>query len=239
MPPKYSQHYRSDWEKMAVFKEWLQPVANDRTKAYCKYCKCDMAAKLSILKLHILSAKHKNTIEPLKSQKTINFPKVKKDLNTQKTESSLALFICEHSAIMAVNHLTELCKLRFHDSKQSDIKLHRTKCTNIIKNVLTPHFIQEIVKDLGDREYSLLLDESTDISVVKMLGVSIRYFSRSLKRIISTFLGLVAIEDGTAISIVKGIKGLLTGINKNLKKNIGIGTDNVAVMQRIMECTRC
>lgn len=63
--------------------------------------------------------------------------------------------------------------------------------------------------DLGDQEYSLLIDESTDISVLKMLGVSIRYFSRSLKKIISTFLGLVAIEDGTAVSIVNGIKGLM------------------------------
>ncbi|CAG5046128.1 unnamed protein product [Parnassius apollo] len=131
---------------------------------------------------------------------------------------------------MAVDHLSELCKYRFVDSKYSDIKLHRTKCTNIIKNVLAPHFIQEIVTDLGDQEYSLLIDESTDILVLKMLGVSIRYFSRSLKKIISTFLGLVEIEDGTAVSIVNGIKGLLAEIKINLKKLIGIGTDNASVM---------
>ncbi|CAK1594604.1 unnamed protein product [Parnassius mnemosyne] len=63
-----------------------------------------------------------------------------------------------------------------------------------------------------------------------MLGVSIRYFSRSLKKIISTFLGLVEIEDGTAVSIVNGIKGLLAEIKINLKKLIGIGTDNASVM---------
>ncbi|CAG5004977.1 unnamed protein product [Parnassius apollo] len=34
MVPKYSQHYRADWEKMADFKEWLQPVENDTSKAY-------------------------------------------------------------------------------------------------------------------------------------------------------------------------------------------------------------
>ncbi|CAG5047081.1 unnamed protein product [Parnassius apollo] len=230
MVPKYSQHYRADWEKMADFKEWLQPVENDTSKAYCKYCKCEMIAKLSVLRLHISSAKHRKAIEPMKSQKKINFPKVKKDLNTQKAESSLALFVCEHCAIMAVDHLSELCKYRFLDSKYSDIKLHRTKCTNIIKNVLAPHFIQEIVTDLGDQEYSLLIDESTDILVLKMLGVSIRYFSRSLKKIISTFLGLVEIEDGTAVSIVNGIKGLLAEIKINLKKLIGIGTDNASVM---------
>lgn len=131
---------------------------------------------------------------------------------------------------MAVDHLSDLCKHRFGDSKSGDLRVHRTKCTNIIKNVLAPHFIEEIVSDLGDQEYSLLLDESTDISVSKILGISIRYFSRSLKTIISTFLGLVEIEDGTANSIVNGIKGLLLVLNIEIKKMIGIGTDNATVM---------
>ncbi|XP_047027827.1 uncharacterized protein LOC124635914 [Helicoverpa zea] len=34
MPPKYSQHYRSEWEQMLDFKDWLQPVKDDTTKAY-------------------------------------------------------------------------------------------------------------------------------------------------------------------------------------------------------------
>lgn len=230
MPPKYSQHYRSEWEQMLDFKDWLQPVKDDTTKAYCKYCKCEMIAKVHCLKLHILSIKHKKAIEPVKSQRTINFPKVKKDLNTQRAESSLAMFVCAHCSIMAVDHLSKLCKHRFGDSKSGDFRVHRTKCTNIIKNVLAPHFNEEIVSDLRDQEYSLLLDESTDISVSKMLGVSIRYFSRSLKTIISTFLGLVEIEDGTANSIVNGIKGLLLVLNIEIKKMIGIGTDNATVM---------
>lgn len=206
MPPKYSQHYRSEWEKMTDFKEWLQPVKNDTTKAYCKYCKCDIMAKLYCLKQHISSTKHKKAIEPMKSQSTIKFPIQKKDLNTQKAESSLALFVCEHCAIMAIDHLSEVCKHRFSDSKAGDLKLHRTKCTNIIKNVLAPHFIQEIVNDVQDQEYSLLLDESTDISVLKMLGVTIRYYSHNLNKIITTFLGLVEIEDGSANGIVNGLK---------------------------------
>lgn len=218
MPPKYSQHYRLEWEKMVDFKDWLQPVANDTTKAYCKYCKCEIIAKVACLKLHISSAKHKKSIEPAKSQRTINFPKEKRDLNTQTAESSLAMFVCAHCSIMAVDHLSELCKHRFGDSKSGYLRIHRTKCTNIIKNILAPHFVQEIVSDLGVQEYSLLLDESTDISVSKMLGVSIRYFSRSLKTVISTFLGLVEIEDGTANSIVNGIKGLLTVLNIEIKK---------------------
>lgn len=100
----------------------------------------------------------------------------------------------------------------------------------LIKNVLAPHFINLIVKDLGTQHYSLLLVESTDISVVKMLGVSIRYFSQGSKQIIATFLGLVELDDGTANSIVNAIKALLSHLNINIKKLIGIGTDNATVM---------
>ncbi|KAL4721012.1 hypothetical protein ACJJTC_016783 [Scirpophaga incertulas] len=34
MTAKYTQHYRSEWELMSEFKEWLQPVENESTKAY-------------------------------------------------------------------------------------------------------------------------------------------------------------------------------------------------------------
>lgn len=64
----------------------------------------------------------------------------------------------------------------------------------MIKNILAPHFIQEIVPDLGDQEYSLLLDESTEISINKFLGNAIRYFSQSLKTIISTFSGWLSLK---------------------------------------------
>ncbi|CAG9789188.1 unnamed protein product [Diatraea saccharalis] len=119
------------------------------------------------------------------------------------------MFVSAHCSIIAVDHLSELCKLRFSDSKSRDLRVHRTKCTNIIKNVLVPNFIKEIVSDSRDQQNSLLLDESTDISVSKLLGISIRYYSRSSITIISTFLGLVELEDGTANNIVNGIKEIL------------------------------
>jgi hypothetical protein len=60
-----------------------------------------------------------------------------------------------------------------------------------------------------DGYYSLIIDESTDISVLKMLGIAIRYYSKEQQRIICTFLNLVHIQDGTADVIVDGIKETL------------------------------
>ncbi|KAL0830039.1 hypothetical protein ABMA28_003497 [Loxostege sticticalis] len=184
MPPKYNQHFRAEWESMTDFKEWLQPVESDTTKAYCKYCKSQIVAKYYCLKQHALSSKHLKSMEPLKGQK-------KNGISKKNT-------------------------------------IFQTPC--IIKNILAPHFYQELVDDIGDQEYSILIDESTDVSVSKLLGVTVRYYSLSLKKIVSTFLGLVELEDGTANGIVNGLKLLLSGLNLNIKNIIGIGTDNATVM---------
>ena len=47
------------------------------------------------------------------------------------------------------------------------MKMHRTKCTNIITKVLCPHFEKELTDDIGSNKSSLLLDESNDISIMK------------------------------------------------------------------------
>ena len=140
------------------------------------------------------------------------------------------MFVSEHCSLLASDHLSELCKCAFSDSKFSDIRLHRTKCTEIIKNVLAPHFSQELVADIGDQKYSLKIDESTDISVVKLLGISVRYFSRNLSKVVSTFLGIVELERGDADSMVEGILYMLSERNLNPNNFIGLGTDNASVM---------
>jgi hypothetical protein len=47
----------------------------------------------------------------------------------------------------------------------------------MIEGVLAPYFLKRVMSDVGDEKFSLLLDESTDVSVSKYLGVVIRYFN--------------------------------------------------------------
>lgn len=89
-------------------------------------------------------------------------------------EVSLALYIAVHSNMNVVNHLGSFCASKFAECEVAQVKLHRTKCTQIIKNVLSPHFRETLRDDIGIRKFSLLLDESTDISITKFLGIVIR-----------------------------------------------------------------
>ncbi|CAH2108899.1 unnamed protein product [Euphydryas editha] len=111
--------------------------------------------------------------------------------------------------------------------------MHRTKCTEVIKNILAPHFTEKLIKDIGEQKYSLIIDESTDISTSKQLGIVIRYFSRKLKKVVSLFLALEQLETSDAIGIVKALLSCLQkyGLNKN--KLVALGTDNASVMTGI------
>lgn len=96
-------------------------------------------------------------------------------------------------------------------------------------NILAPHFIDSMRDDIGNSKYSLLIDESTDIAIIKLLGVTIRYFSKTLQKIVSTYLGLIEIESGTAECIVGAIVKLLNKVEFDPKKLLGVGVDNASV----------
>jgi hypothetical protein len=72
------------------------------------------------------------------------------------------------------DHLIDVCKTSFVKDAQQ-MQMHRTKCSNIIKNVLAPYFVENLKADLGNNKFSLLLDESTDISTQKYIGIVIIY----------------------------------------------------------------
>ncbi|CAG4972224.1 unnamed protein product [Parnassius apollo] len=78
-----------------------------------------------------------------------------------ESEGALTLFIAEHSSILSVDQLGELCKICFKDSKAiHELKLHCTKCTEIMKNVLMPHFLKERLDDIGYQNTLTTLIES-------------------------------------------------------------------------------
>ncbi|CAG4960429.1 unnamed protein product [Parnassius apollo] len=229
----YIQKYRTEWENDEDFKQWIKPIADSPTKAFCKYCHVEIAAKIYDLRKHRESKKHKAKCELITKNKQIQFTSTPDDgsKNSQKAEGQLALFIAEHTSISNTDHLTDLCKEVFHDSKcAKDIKMHRTKCTQVINQVLAPHFKDTLLIDIGTQKYSIILDESTDVSVSKYMGIIIRYFSLNTNNIVSSFLSLEPIERADARGIVTSLVKCLESQSLPIQNLIGIGTDNASVM---------
>lgn len=79
---------------------------------------------------------------------------------------------------------------------------------------------KELCSDVDANEYSLIVDESTDIMTKKQLCVVIRYPSYSKKRIVTSFLGLMEIERGTAEVVTKCLVDFLENRAKLNIKNV-------------------
>lgn len=228
----YKQHYKKEWE---VEFKWLKPVPGDSSKAQCLYCKVEMNAKIYDIHRHKDTKKHKDKSIPFTSSSQTKIV-VQKDDSTSasKSEAYLSLYIAEHSSINSVDHLTDLCKEIFScdclKGGSNKIQMHRTKCTHIINEVLSPYFKDLLIKDIGTSPFSLILDESTDVSVTKQLGVVIKYLNEERNEIVSTFLGLQQLTSANARSIVDALISLINDLKLDIRKLMGIGTDNASVM---------
>lgn len=110
----------------------------------------------------------------------------------------LAVHIATHSALRSIDHMGELLKVFGKGSCLENLRMHRTKCTKLILNVISPSIVEQLVSDVGNKGYSLIVDESTDVSVSKYTAYCIRYHSESLNRITIELLGLAIVERATA-----------------------------------------
>lgn len=230
----YVQRYRKEWEKDSKYEKWLRPVQGNGSKVMCIWCNIEFNARIFEIKRHLESKKHTEKSRPFASnQTTLSIEKVDTcgKPEVHRAEALLSMFVAEHTAILPIDHLGLLCAKAFTDSKAvRDMKLHRTKCSEILKNVLGPHFKSNLRKDVGDSKYSLIIDESTDITVHKYLGLVIRYSSSSMKKVTSTFFALIQLETCNARGIVDAIVKAIQEMDLNIQNMVGLGTDNASVM---------
>lgn len=75
--------------------------------------------------------------------------------------------------------------------------------------------------------YSLVIDESTDCTIIKNLAIVIRVFDKVCK---DRFLRLVPITDSTADGIFKATTECLNELSIPIQNMVGFTSDNCAVM---------
>ena len=58
-------------------------------------------------------------------------------------------------------------------------------------------------------EFSIIIDESTDISVTQILAVVVRYFDSNKHDVVDALLDTIEVENGTAQHLYQAVKYLL------------------------------
>ena len=97
------------------------------------------------------------------------------------------------------------CKLTHHDIQKD------------IVNAIASKTFKAIIKDLDNGLFSILVDESHDISVKEQMALVLRYVNKK-GIIIKRFLGIVHVVSTTILSLKYAIECLLCEHNLSLSK---------------------
>jgi hypothetical protein len=95
---------------------------------------------------------------------------------------------------------------------------------------VAPALKEELIADVKGRKFSLIVDETTDVSTTKQLCVLIRYYSQAKETILTAFVDLVSLVHACADDIFNAIKECLAGIDLKLEDCVGYGSDGASVM---------
>lgn len=226
------------WLEDPGFKMWLKALPNNNKKCVCKVCNTEILCGKSELTKHALGKKHLKNMVAVKSSSSISSfltpssNTVKHQNAVKSAEIRLSIFFAEHNvATHIIDHLTPLLKDIFPDSKVcQDIQLGRTKCTEMIKNVVGKYEINLLVEDLRDTSFSVLVDETTDISSKKCMCVLVRYVKQF--RVVTQLLELVQLNasDCSAVGLFNHFKNCFTKFEIPITNIVGVASDGANVM---------
>ncbi|KAL0859016.1 hypothetical protein ABMA27_010870 [Loxostege sticticalis] len=214
---------------------WLTVCIGDDTKAWCKACKCTLIAHKKDLVEHSKTKKHDQSLKRSnvvgQSSKVTDFFEKPIKEPRKIAELKIAAYVAEHSSIKSVDHLGVLIKNLDPTSQVlKDLKLHRSKCTALIRNVISPCFLEDLLEEIGDSHFSVIIDETTTIDTKKVMCLIIRFFSQKKQKIITQFYRLIEIEAADATSLADIFKAQLNADGLNIEKLVGIGVDGANVM---------
>lgn len=201
---------------------------NNNNMAYCKVCNATLRPHKTDLRRHAKRPVHLTNMQKInvsKQPKITTMGITHTITNEAKTRDiRLAIYTAVHTSLQSIDHLSETL-ININKPIFQDLKLHRTKCSCLIKNVIAPAMMEELIIDIGNSCYSLIIDESTDVSICKYMAICIRYYSSSKSRIVTNYLGLFEVTKASADILTESLINFLKTCNLSINKLVGLGTD--------------
>nr|CAI5862551.1 unnamed protein product [Callosobruchus analis] len=158
---------------------------------------------------------------------------------TIKTEDSA--HACARGKQADEGVLLDLLKLRI-DSGDNKLKSHFEKCRrnaiytspriqneliNLCGEVIQENVISEVRKTMA---YSILADETADVSGKEQLSIGVRFYDESKSKIREEFVGFVELKAQNASAIAEAIDNFLISSNLSKEDCVGFGFDGCSTM---------
>jgi hypothetical protein len=96
--------------------------------------------------------------------------------------------------------------------------------------VISPSLKEDTKEDISGQHFSLIVGETTDVSVHKVLAIIVRFFSRKSGKVTDALLELVSLSTATGESLFLAIRKALESFGLDLNKCVGFGCDGASVM---------
>jgi len=234
----YKQAFNDEWLSDPELKDWIRPDSSNRYAVVCTVCSTTLA---NVNKTGLLA--HKNTSKHIRNieakSRTLNIkqfchqPKAQGlDTKVAKAELVLTAFMAEHNTpFLQANHLAECCKKMFPDSAIAQkMSLKRTKAAYVMQQGIAYHERLDITSICRNQKFSIIIDESTDISTKQMLAVVVRCLDAKTGKVVDSLLDLVEVEDASSLGLFTAVKKLLNTLQIPLSNIIGFAADNCATM---------
>lgn len=232
------------WLTDVEFKFWLRADAESKHNAKCAWCKKVFSigyGGVRDVRSHCTSSKHK-AIAAARQASTgiVSFAKqtlpdpvvLAHKKRTFESELQMVNFIAQKNlALSLLDDLTHNVTDWFPDSKiAKSINCKRTKGSMLVKNVIGKCLKEELCKRLTYCHFSLLIDETTDISTSKKLAMVVIYFDEEAGRTKYQFYRLLDLTEATADAIFEKIKQSFLEDGIPLRNVMALGTDGASVM---------
>ncbi|XP_046805521.1 uncharacterized protein LOC124419556 isoform X1 [Lucilia cuprina] len=153
---KNRRQFNNSWMKEDWTKGWLVHIeqapewshSGPSHGAWCKVCKVGLQCQKKDLKKHGLTEKHRINLNSLKPSNTVRYGILKTSKESKIFEIRLAMYISTHTSIISVDHLCDLfLKTLQINNKSLTLKMHRTKCSALIKYVIAPTLLEELLME--------------------------------------------------------------------------------------------
>lgn len=114
---------------------------------------------------------------------------------------------------------------------QKKISCKRTKSSAIAYNVLGEKFEEKMMEDSGLSTFSVIIDESTDVSTKKVLAIAIKFFSNTSGCVKTRFLAAVDIQGESTQDLFDALNSALVKRGLNTQSQLlGFAADTTNVM---------
>ena len=235
--PKQIQGFVDSWLSGPQFKSWLTKKIGTGKKAqpFCKTCSKFVTCSKTGLKRHQTSAYHKRCHDSsIGSTSTIPslFNQSKIRDGTSSMEIKICIFISEHNLPISIaDAFVEFLRSLFpNDDVLRKVRLGKQKATNVIRQVIGFDYLYEAVSALQSHRFSIVIDETTDLSSVKQFAVLATYFDMHSFESKYFLLDLVELVDGTANGIYLATKQVFLELHIPMENIIGYSSDTTNVM---------